>query len=163
MISVNNVGVRFGSIEALQNISFSVEKGEYIGLIGPNGAGKSTLLKVLLGFIPPSTGTVSKQKNISFGYVPQNYLLNTKFCISVQEVLEMAATSSFFWRKKTAIIFVSHEIESIVSRCHRVLCLNKKLHEGCHPVEFSKGNRESCSVVKTEKTVRPIHHHHSLL
>jgi zinc transport system ATP-binding protein len=63
---------------------------------------------------------------------------------------------------KTTIIFVSHEIESVIAKCHRVLCLNKKMHKGCHPLEFAQGNLESCPVLKTEKSLHPIHHHHSL-
>ena len=50
-------------------------------------------------------------------------------------------------KHKTTILFVSHEIENIVQKCHRVLCLNKKLHEGCHPIDFMNGKAKvlSCS------------------
>lgn len=240
IISLNNVGVQFGEHTALENISFSVEKGEYVGLIGPNGAGKSTLLQVILGILPPTSGEISIGKNVVFGYVPQNYFLNTTFSILVEEVLEMGSSSPFFWGNKktkqrmekvltmvglkksflkknfqtlsggqkqrviiarsllqkpdillfdeplsgvdfetkiqiyellatlnkkynTTIIFVSHEIESVVSECHRILCLNKKIHEGCHPIEFIKGKLDTCNIPKTHHTIRPIHHHHSLI
>ncbi|SFS35722.1 ABC transporter ATP-binding protein [Marininema halotolerans] len=48
----------FETVKALENVSFSLEQGEMVGLIGPNGAGKSTLIKTLCGLIHPSQGTV---------------------------------------------------------------------------------------------------------
>lgn len=50
---------------ALQNISFSVEKGECVGIIGVNGSGKSTLLKIITGVIAPSSGKINIQGKIS--------------------------------------------------------------------------------------------------
>jgi len=52
-------------VEALKSISFSIEKGELLGLIGPNGAGKSTTIKILTGILFPTSGKVE-----SYGYVP---------------------------------------------------------------------------------------------
>ncbi|MBU8990856.1 ATP-binding cassette domain-containing protein, partial [Faecalibacterium prausnitzii] len=50
---------------ALDNISFSISKGETVGIIGKNGAGKSTLLQIICGTLKASTGTVSKPKKIA--------------------------------------------------------------------------------------------------
>jgi ABC-type branched-subunit amino acid transport system ATPase component/ABC-type branched-subunit amino acid transport system permease subunit len=52
------VSVHFGSLAAVQDMSFSLEPGEFRGLIGPNGAGKSTLFNVVSGFVAPTRGTV---------------------------------------------------------------------------------------------------------
>jgi branched-chain amino acid transport system ATP-binding protein len=57
-LSVRSVAVRFGGVQALADVSFSVEAGELIGLIGPNGAGKTTMLKVIAGAVKPDTGRV---------------------------------------------------------------------------------------------------------
>ncbi|MFA5834964.1 MAG: ABC transporter ATP-binding protein [Bacteroidota bacterium] len=46
-------------VEALHNVSFSINEGEMVGLIGPNGAGKSTLMRLLLGFLPSDSGEVT--------------------------------------------------------------------------------------------------------
>ena len=56
MIEVEGVSRHFGSILALEDVSFRVEKGEIVGLLGPNGAGKTTMMRILTCFIPPSSG-----------------------------------------------------------------------------------------------------------
>jgi branched-chain amino acid transport system ATP-binding protein len=57
-LEVANVTRKFGGLVALNAISFSVEKGEIVGIIGPNGAGKTTLFGVISGFIAPTSGDV---------------------------------------------------------------------------------------------------------
>ncbi len=63
MIQVEGLGRRFlvpgGEIWAVRNVSFTVSPGEVFGLLGPNGAGKTTTLRVLLGLLPPTTGSAS--------------------------------------------------------------------------------------------------------
>jgi ABC-2 type transport system ATP-binding protein len=58
MIKVSNLSKMFGTKKAVNNVSFSVERGEVLGFLGPNGAGKSTTMRMITGFIPPSAGTV---------------------------------------------------------------------------------------------------------
>ena len=55
-IEITGLSVRFGGVLALNDVSFSVAKGEIVGLIGPNGAGKSTLLNCISGITRPATG-----------------------------------------------------------------------------------------------------------
>ncbi len=57
-LAVQSVAIRFGGVQALANVSFSVEAGEIVGLIGPNGAGKTTMLKIIAGAVKPHEGTV---------------------------------------------------------------------------------------------------------
>jgi len=59
MIEVTDLSKRFGSIVAVDNISFTVGKGEVLGFLGPNGAGKSTTMKMVTGFLLPDSGRVS--------------------------------------------------------------------------------------------------------
>ena len=53
MLEVRNLVKRFGPIEAVKGVSFSVEKGEVLGFLGPNGAGKTTTMRMITGFLPP--------------------------------------------------------------------------------------------------------------
>lgn len=59
MLDVKELTVHYGAIEAIHNISFSVEEGEIVSLIGANGAGKTTILKTISGLIQPTSGQVS--------------------------------------------------------------------------------------------------------
>src|ERR1019366_10593831 len=57
-LEIEGVTKRYGGVVALNSISFSVAKGEIVGIIGPNGAGKTTLFGVISGFVPPNVGDV---------------------------------------------------------------------------------------------------------
>jgi branched-chain amino acid transport system ATP-binding protein len=57
-LEVAGVGVRFGGLWALSDVSLSVERGSIVGLIGPNGSGKTTLMNVVSGVLKPATGAV---------------------------------------------------------------------------------------------------------
>ena len=58
MISVKNLTKKYGNITALDNVSFSVEKGEVVGFLGPNGAGKSTAMNIITGYLSSTSGNV---------------------------------------------------------------------------------------------------------
>ena len=98
-IHVTSVSKSYKNQKALDDISFSVKKGEIIGFLGPNGAGKSTMMKILTGFIKPDSGTVlvdeidvldtpiESQKNI--GYLPEHNPLYAE--MYVREYLQFRA------------------------------------------------------------------------
>ena len=56
-IEVQNISKNYGDQKALDNVSFSVKKGEIVGFLGPNGAGKSTLMKILTTYLTADSGT----------------------------------------------------------------------------------------------------------
>lgn len=58
MVEVNQLVKTYGTQNAVDDISFTAEKGEIVGFLGPNGAGKSTTMKIATGYLPPTSGTV---------------------------------------------------------------------------------------------------------
>ncbi len=71
MITLSNVGVTFSGEDLFQDVSFLINKSDRIGLVGKNGAGKSTLLKLIYGLEAIDYGSISKAKNVTIGYLPQ--------------------------------------------------------------------------------------------
>jgi ABC-2 type transport system ATP-binding protein len=81
-IEVTNISKSYGAQKALDNISFSIKKGEIVGFLGPNGAGKSTLMKILTTYINADEGTAivngndvntqQKAVQLSIGYLPEH-------------------------------------------------------------------------------------------
>jgi len=57
LIEIERLTKRFGAFTAVDDVSFTVDRGEVVGFLGPNGAGKSTTMKMLAGFVTPSAGT----------------------------------------------------------------------------------------------------------
>jgi len=82
MIEVKHLTKQFGNHLAVDNISFTAQKGEILGFLGPNGAGKSTTMRMITGFFPPTSGTViiggddistrSIAARRKMGYLPEN-------------------------------------------------------------------------------------------
>lgn len=82
MIEVEHLSKNYGPRLAVDDLSFTVQKGEICGFLGPNGAGKSTTMKILTGFMPPSEGTVrmagfdvvtqAMEVKRNIGYLPEN-------------------------------------------------------------------------------------------
>ena len=82
MISVKNLSRHYGSNKAVDSVTFSVSKGEVVGLLGHNGAGKTTIMKMLTGFIEPNNGEVlikgltlgqdTPEIQRRIGYLPEN-------------------------------------------------------------------------------------------
>lgn len=99
-ISINDVTTNYGSICALDNVSFEVEKGELFGLIGPDGAGKTTLFRILTTLLVPDSGTATvegldaikdyKRIRSIVGYMPGRFSLYQD--LSVEENLEFFAS-----------------------------------------------------------------------
>lgn len=95
ILKVNNLFVSYGNVKAIENISFSINKGDFLNIIGPNGGGKTTLIQVLTGLIKPSSGSFSfYDQNI--GYLPQNLAVKKNFPITVKEVILSGNDKKFY-------------------------------------------------------------------
>lgn len=100
MIEVNNLVLHYGSVKAVDDISFTVERGEILGFLGPNAAGKTTTMRVITGFLPASAGTVrvagfevfeqALEVKKRIGYLPENPPVY--FDMRVRDYLKFVAT-----------------------------------------------------------------------
>lgn len=72
IVSIQNLKVDFGGKVLFENVSFDVNKGDFVGLIGANGTGKTTLFKVITGEVEPSDGGAFVSKNTKIGYLEQH-------------------------------------------------------------------------------------------
>ncbi len=99
MIRVENLTKSYGSVQALKDVSFTIEPGEIVGLLGPNGAGKTTTIKILTGYLHQDGGTVTindldilthtQEVQADIGYLPENTPLYHD--LSVQGYLKFVA------------------------------------------------------------------------
>jgi len=94
-VSVENLFFSYDSTPILEDVSLTINEGEFVGIFGPNGGGKTTFLKILIGLLKPSKGSIrlfgSPPKHIQplIGYVPQITKLDRQFPITVEEVVQM--------------------------------------------------------------------------
>ena len=93
ILEVEGATKRFGGLVAVDSVSFSVEKGEILGIIGPNGAGKTTLFGLISGFLPPSAGDVRFEGRSIVG-TPPHLLVKDGLVRSFQIVQTFADMST---------------------------------------------------------------------
>jgi len=92
IVEVKNVSKQFGKLKAVNDISFSIEKGKVYGVLGPNGAGKTTTIRMIMNIIIPDSGEINimgesnlKKINHKIGYLPEERGLYRK--MKVNDVL----------------------------------------------------------------------------
>ncbi len=130
--SLNKIGFSYEGKVVLEDIHFSVEKGDYLCVVGENGAGKSTLLKGILGLKKPNEGEIilgDGLKRQDIGYLPQQTEAQKDFPASVYEVVESGCLNKLslfpFYRKEDkkrvedALRFLN--IENLRKSCYREL------------------------------------------
>ena len=88
ILEVTDLKVELDNRVIIENVNFSVLRGEVMAIVGPNGAGKSTLFRALLGLVPHS-GVINWSKDIRLGYVPQKLALERDIPLSVREFLQL--------------------------------------------------------------------------
>ena len=102
LITVQNISLNHQGKKILDDVSFTLNPGEFITLIGPNGAGKSSLIKVLLGLIKQDSGKVKRSKSIRLGYTPQLFTPNPFIPISVVDFLTLNLKVEKLFLQETA-------------------------------------------------------------
>lgn len=123
VIDIKDLSVSYGKNKALNNITLSVNEGNFLGIVGPNGGGKSTLIKAILGLVPIDKGSITvfgrpaKIAGYPIGYVPQFSTVDRRFPISLFDtVLSGRLRSGFSFFKsytKEDRIIAQKEIEKV--------------------------------------------------
>ena len=112
LIHTEHISFTYGQEHILDDVSFDIQMGDFVGIIGPNGSGKTTLLRILLGLLKPKTGVVEVMGEpvqlgkhaAQIGYIPQKVTqLETRFPITVEEVVALGRvnTKKLFSRLET--------------------------------------------------------------
>jgi zinc transport system ATP-binding protein len=124
-INLKDISFKYENSLVLENVSFSLQKGEFLGLIGPNGSGKSTLIKIILGMLKPTKGEIqlfdSPISNFNewpkIGYVSQKAnTFNGGFPATVFEVVSTGLFGKmglFKWMGKQEKEMVKHAINIV--------------------------------------------------
>jgi len=136
-ITVNKLTKTYGAQKAVDDISFTVNKGEIVGFLGPNGAGKSTTMKIITGYLPASTGSAtvcglrvtenSNETKKKIGYLPEANPLY--FDMYVREYLDFVTNIHAVKNKK-------EKIEEVIKTVGLTVEANKKIGQ------LSKGYKQ---------------------
>lgn len=132
LIECKDVCLRYEDVTVVNNLSFSVNQGDFLCIVGENGSGKSTLMKAMLGLKNISSGKVTFGENMKtgqIGYLPQQSSVQKDFPASVEEVVRSGLLSkkknSLFLSKHLKKIMISNmkklDIESIAQKCYKEL------------------------------------------
>lgn len=89
LVTFDHATLAYGRRVVLSDLTFQIPEGDFLGLVGPNGAGKTTILRAILGTLDPSAGTVIRQSDLRFGYVPQRDQVDYGFPLRVLDVVLM--------------------------------------------------------------------------
>jgi ABC-2 type transport system ATP-binding protein len=144
-IEVEHLQKNYGSLAAVNDLSFSVKRGEIVGLLGPNGAGKSTTMRILTGYLPATAGSVKicglpvashpELTKRHIGYMPENNPLP-----------EDLRVSEYLWfrgrLKEVPRTKLRHRIDEVLELCD----LKRNRHRIIG--RLSKGNRQRVGVAE---------------
>ncbi len=144
-IEVEHLQKNYGSLAAVNDLSFSVKRGEIVGLLGPNGAGKSTTMRILTGYLPATSGSVKicglpvashpELTKRHLGYMPENNPLP-----------EDMRVSEYLWfrgrLKEVPRAKLRHRIDEVLELCD----LKRNRHRIIG--RLSKGNRQRVGVAE---------------
>lgn len=103
LVRFDHVGCAYGVTPVIEDVTFGVDDGEFLGVVGPSGSGKTTVLRALLGLLPARYGEVRRRDGLRVGYVPQVEAVDWSFPVTVRDVVEMAVPTRRFGRRPAAV------------------------------------------------------------
>ena len=129
LLECENLSVGYEKPGVAKDISFTLNKGDYLCILGENGAGKSTLIKTILGLLKPVSGTLKKNfSHKKLGYLPQQTVVQKDFPATVKEIILsgcMSKMNGFFYTKKEKEIALENmkkfNIENLSKRSYKEL------------------------------------------
>ena len=132
LVTVENLSLGYDSKIIVENLNFSVNRGDYLCIVGENGSGKSTLMKTLLGLQSPISGNISISdglKKNEIGYLPQQTVVQKDFPASVWEIVLSGCQGKCgmrpFYNKEEKALALENmrrmDIEDLKDRCYREL------------------------------------------
>lgn len=123
VLDIAGVSRRFGGLKAVDRVTFSVPRGEIMGLIGPNGSGKTTLLNVITGRLVPSDGTILKDGKRISGRTPEQIcklgVASTFQLVRVPDALnarDNVAVAAMYGKRRIAVSSARAEAERLLDR-----------------------------------------------
>ena len=152
LIQVKNAAFRYDGKEVVSDLSFSVERGDYLCVVGENGSGKSTLVKGLLGLKAPSTGSISFEDGLKareIGYLPQQRDSQRDFPASVQEVVLSGTLNSLGFRP-----FYTKEQRDIANA--QMICVGMDTLKNTSFRELSGGQQQRALLARALAATRKL-------
>lgn len=138
MIKLNNLSLDFAGNIIFKNISLQVKKNDRIGLVGNNGSGKTTLLNLLSKKIFPTDGSISQDKNLKIGYLPQELYFNSNTNLK-----------EFVIGNKSELIEIDKRIDEINNMLSKEK-LEKKQFELLDELEEIQYKKDNMNILKLE-------------
>ena len=157
LLEVEKLGVAFGGVAAVDDVSFAVNDGSLVGLIGPNGAGKTTCIEALTGYLPQATGVVRFLDRDLTGLPPHRRarlgLARTFQSVelfddlTVRDNLRAAANRRNLWQSLRDLVAPRwHDDESAIDRALDIVGLTDAADT--LPTELSQGQRKLAGVAR---------------
>ena len=113
LLSAESIYKNFGPRKVLEDINFSIDRGQIVTLIGPNGAGKTTLVRIALGLVQADAGRIIHQPSLRIGYMPQKIHIEPTLPLTVFRFLQLASRNENGLNARSLIEVTLNELKIV--------------------------------------------------